>query len=58
MLFHNDDILFLVASFLDSKAILNLALTCKRCDIAEEDCHWSLAEELSRQQFLDRSSEL
>ncbi len=58
MLFHNDEVLFRVASFLDSKAILTLALTCKRCGIAEEDHYWSLAEELARQQFLDRSSEL
>ncbi|KAL7495382.1 hypothetical protein ACHAWT_003808 [Skeletonema menzelii] len=57
MLFSNDDILFPVASFLDSKAILNLALTCKGCGIAEETFRWSLAEELARRLILELSSE-
>lgn len=57
MLFSNDDILFRVVSFLDSKALLNLALTCTRCGIAKEDCSWSLAEELARQLIRERSSE-
>jgi len=57
MLFSNDDILFRVASFLDSKALLNLALTCTRCGIAEEDWSWSLAEDLARQLIRERSSE-
>ena len=56
-LFSNDGILFPVASFLDSKSIFNLALTCKKCGIADENHRWSLAEELARRLVMERSSE-
>ena len=56
-LFSNDGILFPVASFLDSKSIFNLALTCKKCGIADENHRWSLAEELARRHIMESSSE-
>ena len=59
LLFSNvDGILYPVVSFLDSKAIVKLALVSKRCGIADENHRWSLAEELARRLIQESSSEM